>query len=106
MEADKEKLCSSFKVDDEVYAQPLYLPDVRMPNGETRNVLYVATVNNSVYAFDTDDPRFLGEMTMTTTFLERDEGTEVTILFENIRPGIRPEDNETGTRSSLDKLTT
>lgn len=43
-------------VDDEVYAQPLYMSDVRMPNGEPRNVLYVATVNNSVYAFDVDDP--------------------------------------------------
>jgi len=28
----------------------------------------------------------------------------VTILFENIPPGIRPEDNEAGSRSSLEKL--
>jgi hypothetical protein len=43
-------------------------------------------------------------MTMTVTFDERDGGTEVTILFENIPPGIRPEDNEVGSRSSLEKL--
>jgi hypothetical protein len=41
---------------------------------------------------------------MVVTFEERDGGTEVTILFENIPPGIRPEDNDAGTRSSLEKL--
>jgi uncharacterized protein YndB with AHSA1/START domain len=54
--------------------------------------------------FDTEDPAFSGEMTMTVTFEERDSGTEVTILFENIPLGIRPEDNDAGTRSSLAKL--
>jgi hypothetical protein len=43
-------------------------------------------------------------MTMVVTFEDRDDGTEVTIFFENIPPGIRPEDNEAGTRSSLEKL--
>jgi uncharacterized protein YndB with AHSA1/START domain len=54
--------------------------------------------------FDSSDPAFAGEMTMTVTFEERDSGTEVTILFEQIPPGIRPEDNDAGTRSSLEKL--
>jgi len=54
--------------------------------------------------FDSADPAFEGEMTMTVTFEERDSGTEVTILFEQIPPGIRPEDNDAGTRSSLEKL--
>jgi hypothetical protein len=44
-------------VDDEVYAQPLYVANVAIPGVGTRNVLYVATVNNSLYAFDADDPR-------------------------------------------------
>jgi hypothetical protein len=43
-------------VDDEIWAQPLYMPNVTVPNVGTRNVLYVATVNNSVYAFDADKP--------------------------------------------------
>ena len=54
--------------------------------------------------FDSQDPAFAGEMTMVVTLEERDGGTEVTILFENIPPGIRPEDNDAGTRSSLEKL--
>jgi uncharacterized protein (TIGR03437 family) len=43
----------SFAVDGDVYAQPLYARGVNMPDG-ARNVLYVATMNNSVYAFDAD----------------------------------------------------
>lgn len=54
--------------------------------------------------FDSTDPAFAGEMTMVVTLEERDGGTEVTIMFENIPPGIRPEDNDMGTRSSLEKL--
>ena len=57
-----------------------------------------------VISFDTSDPELLGEMTMEVT-LEKDErGTTVTIAFENIPPGIRPEDNDLGTRLSLEKL--
>ncbi len=41
-------------VDDQIYAQPLYVQNVII-NGAPHNVVYVATVNNSVYAFDTDD---------------------------------------------------
>jgi uncharacterized protein YndB with AHSA1/START domain len=54
--------------------------------------------------FDSADPAFAGEMDMAVTLEERDGGTEVTILFERIPPGIRPEDNDAGTRSSLEKL--
>jgi uncharacterized protein YndB with AHSA1/START domain len=55
-------------------------------------------------AFDSTDPAFAGEMTMVVTFEESDGGTEVIIVFEHIPPGIRPEDNDAGTRSSLEKL--
>lgn len=54
--------------------------------------------------FDTADPAFSGEMTMIVTLEERGGGTEVTIAFENLPPGIRPEDNDEGTRLSLEKL--
>jgi uncharacterized protein YndB with AHSA1/START domain len=54
--------------------------------------------------FDSADPAFAGEMDMVVTLEEGDGGTKVTILFEHIPPGIRPEDNDAGTRSSLEKL--
>jgi uncharacterized protein YndB with AHSA1/START domain len=54
--------------------------------------------------FHTSDPAYQGEMIMEVTLEPRDKGTWVHIQFTDIPPGIRPEDNEAGTRSSLDKL--
>ncbi|GAA0335546.1 hypothetical protein GCM10009087_52480 [Sphingomonas oligophenolica] len=57
-----------------------------------------------VVAFDSADPGYAGAMTITTSFEDLDESTNVTIAFDGLPPGIRPEDNETGTRQSLAKL--
>src|SRR5579872_5443013 len=43
----------SYYVDGAVYAQPLY-ERLQMPGKGLRNVLYVATMNDKVYAFDAD----------------------------------------------------
>src|SRR5579884_1574652 len=45
---------ATLATDGVVYAQPLYVPGVLM-NGRTVNVLYVATMHNTVYAFDADN---------------------------------------------------
>ena len=45
----------SRNVDGELYAQPLYVPSLAV-GGKTRNVIFLATAHNSVYAFDADDP--------------------------------------------------
>jgi uncharacterized protein YndB with AHSA1/START domain len=55
-------------------------------------------------AFDSVDPAFSREMTMVVTLEDKEGGTEVTVVFEHIPSGIRPEDNEAGCRSSLEKL--
>lgn len=44
----------SYAVDGQIYGQPLYVPQLQIPNQGTRDVVFVATQNNSVYAFDAD----------------------------------------------------
>ncbi|HEV2395746.1 MAG TPA: Ig-like domain-containing protein [Candidatus Sulfotelmatobacter sp.] len=43
----------SYHVDGQIYGQPLYLPQLNI-NGGTHDVVFVATQNNTVYAFDAD----------------------------------------------------
>ncbi|WP_024299127.1 hypothetical protein [Methylomicrobium lacus] len=46
-------LVFTLPVDDVIFAQPLYVPNVVI-NQVTYNVLYVATMNDTLYAFDAD----------------------------------------------------
>lgn len=43
-------------VDDQLYTQPLIATGIQI-NGGTHDVVYVTTVNNSIYAFDANDPQ-------------------------------------------------
>jgi hypothetical protein len=43
-------------IDGEVYAQPLYVSGLDFPVVGKVNVVFVATMRNSVYAFESDDP--------------------------------------------------
>ena len=54
--------------------------------------------------FETADPRFSGEMTMTVSLRDRDGGTELLAIHEGVPPDVAPEDNELGWRMALDRL--
>src|ERR1700732_4394181 len=45
---------ATFPVDSQVYAQPLYASGLSNSGMGSANVLFVATMHNSVYAFDVD----------------------------------------------------
>lgn len=54
--------------------------------------------------FVSDDAAFGGEMTLTVLIEARDEGSAVTLAFDGIPAGVRPEDNDAGARLSLAQL--
>jgi uncharacterized protein YndB with AHSA1/START domain len=97
------------------YRMSLYYPETerkfrgKTSDGEDRvNARFVELVPakrivQSVI-FDSHDPAFAGEMNMVITFAVVDGGTDVVIACHNIPSGIRPEDNEAGCRSTLEKL--
>ena len=79
----------SLPVDAEIYAQPLYVPNVIIPQQGTHNLLFVATQNNSVYAFDADSASQTGPlwhvnlgapMPVATCCMQRDILIEIGIL--------------------------
>ena len=62
----------SYPVDAQVYAQPLYLPQLNI-NGGVHDVVFIATQKNSLYAFDADATTGSG-----TTFWHVNFGQPVT----------------------------
>ncbi len=54
MNSTKFGKLGEFAVIGKVDAQPLYLSNLSIPGGITKNVLYVATEHGCVYAFDAD----------------------------------------------------
>jgi len=97
------------------YSMSLFYPDAeqdRPGKTEEREDRYVSRFVTldppsrivEAITFDTNDPAFSGEMIMEVTLHDRAGQTDVTIAFRNLPSGIRPEDNDIGTRSSLEKL--
>lgn len=54
--------------------------------------------------FVSDDPAYGGETTLTVTLEPVADGTAVTLAFDGLPPGVRPEDNDAGARESLAQL--
>ncbi|MFF1510473.1 SRPBCC family protein [Streptomyces sp. NPDC058326] len=57
-----------------------------------------------VIEFEAPDPRLHGAMTLTTTLLAMEGGTDVLVVHEGIPDAVPAADNETGTRMALDRL--
>ena len=57
-------------MDDTFFAQPLYVEGLTI-NNQTHNVVFVATMNDTVYAFDAD--------TAQTALWSRSLGTPITL---------------------------
>jgi uncharacterized protein YndB with AHSA1/START domain len=57
-----------------------------------------------VMEFETDDPSMRGEMTVTFTLADADDGTHLCATHDNVPAGISPADNELGWSMSLAKL--
>ncbi len=55
----------SYPVDGQVYAQPLFVPDVTI-KGHHYDVVYIATENDSVYAFDADQVQVVAPLWKTS----------------------------------------
>lgn len=71
----------SYPVDGQIYGQPLYLPQITI-NGAAHDVVYVATQNNTLYAFDAD-----ANSSNPTTFRQVNVGPPVT---KNDYSGVDP----------------
>jgi uncharacterized protein YndB with AHSA1/START domain len=54
--------------------------------------------------FESSDPAFAGEMTLTWLFEPAPEGSIVTVTAENVPSGISKADHDAGLKSSLDHL--
>lgn len=88
----------SYAVDGLVYAQPLYVPSLTMPHHGVRNVVYVATEHDSVYAFDAD--KNTGGSIWRTSFIDTASGVTTVPSADFLVPGcstIGPEAGITGT---------
>lgn len=67
----------TLKVDDQVYAQPLVAGNLNMDN-QVHNVVYVATVNNSIYAFDGDNGNLFWQKNYTAGGMRAPRNTDMT----------------------------
>ena len=63
-------------VDDQVYAQPLVVGHVSVGGGD-RNVVYIATVNNTLYAYDGDNGRLYWQRSFTAPGMRPPRNTDI-----------------------------
>lgn len=67
----------SLAVDDQIYSQPLVVANVNISN-KYRNALYLATVNNTVYAYDADNGQLYWKRNFTQAGMRPVKNTDMT----------------------------
>jgi hypothetical protein len=81
-------------VDGAIYAQPLYMANVSIPGQGVHNVVFVATENDSVYAFDADNP---GAPLWQASFIDPAAGVTAVPTPAAWQGDLSPEEGITGT---------
>ena len=56
--------------------------------------------------FETDDPAFAGEMTISIRLADTDDGTDIVAVHEGLPAAVSTADNEQGWREALQRLAT
>src|SRR5437764_627961 len=67
----------TLSVDDQVYAQPLLVGNLSISSG-SHNVVYIATVNNTIYAYDGDSGKPYWKKNYTASGMRPPKNTDMT----------------------------
>jgi outer membrane protein assembly factor BamB len=85
----------SYPIEGQTYAEPLYVPNVRIPGQGIHNVVYVATEHDQVYAFDADG--LTTKPLWHDSFIDPANGITTVSTQHSPCPSIRPEVGITST---------
>lgn len=72
-------------------------------HGQFAEILPDAQIVEAV-RFETDDPLYRGKMTLTTVLEQLKDGTKVTLIAEDVPPGISEDDHRAGMDAALRSL--
>ena len=90
------------------YEETQHMPGKTSENADVVEVRFVKLVPDEsieqAVTFDSEDPAFSGEMRINWTLEPVPSGTLVTVCYEDVPAGIRPEDHQAGLDSTLTNL--
>jgi hypothetical protein len=79
----------SYSIDGSVQAQPLYISSVAIPGQGTHNVLYVATMNDVLYALDADSSNSNGGVLWSKDFRNSAAGVTAIPIVDIVGSNVR-----------------